>query len=58
MLETDDFGYDALIVCPKRLEKMWQSYVDRYRLRAKIVPLTQVINIMPTLRRYRLMIVD
>lgn len=54
----DDFGYDALIVCPKRLEKMWQSYVDRYRLRAKIVPLTQVINIMPTLRRYRLMIVD
>jgi SNF2 family DNA or RNA helicase len=54
----DDYGYDALVICPKRLEKMWQSYVDRYRLRAKIVPLTQVINTLPTLRRYRLMIID
>lgn len=54
----DDYGYDALIVCPKRLEKMWESYVDRYRMRAKIVPHTQVISTLPTLRRYRLIIVD
>ncbi len=54
----DDYGWDALIICPKRLEKMWQSYVDRYRLRAKVVPLTQVLTTFPELRRYRLMIVD
>lgn len=54
----DDHGWDALIVCPKRLEKMWQSYVDRYRLRAKVIPITQVITTLPDLRRYRLLIID
>jgi hypothetical protein len=54
----DDYGFDALIVCPKRLVKMWQKYADDYRLRARVLPLSRAIAVLPTLRRYRLMIVD
>ena len=54
----EDYGFDALIICPKRLVKMWQKYVDDYRVRAKIISLTQARNVLPTLRRYRLMIID
>lgn len=54
----DDYGYDALIVCPKRLEKMWQSYVDGYRLRATIVPVSQLLTVLPDLRRFKLVIID
>jgi hypothetical protein len=54
----EDYGFDALIICPKRLVRMWQKYVDDYRVRAKIISLTQARNVLPTLRRYRLMIID
>ena len=30
----------SLIVCPKSLESMWQGYVDRFHLRAKVVPMS------------------
>ena len=54
----DDFGLETLIICPKNLVKMWEDYVHRYRMRAKILPITRVINELPDLRRYRLIIID
>ena len=54
----DDYSTETLIICPKNLVKMWQDYVDRYRLIAKVVSLSVVINELPTLRRYRVVIVD
>jgi SNF2 family DNA or RNA helicase len=54
----DDFGYETLIICPKNLEKMWDDYVYKYRMRAKILSITRAINELPDLRRYRLLIVD
>jgi superfamily II DNA or RNA helicase len=54
----DDHGYETLIICPKNLVKMWQDYVDRYRLIARVMPITQVQQELPQLRRYRLVLID
>jgi SNF2 family DNA or RNA helicase len=54
----DDLGYDTLIICPKNLLKMWETYRDQYRLRAKVLSLSKVLNELPNLRRYRLVLID
>jgi superfamily II DNA or RNA helicase len=43
---------------PKNLVKMWQDYVDQYRLIAKVLSVTQAINALPSLRRYRIVLID
>ncbi len=54
----DDEGGDTLIICPPKLQEMWQSYVERHRLIAKVVSLGKVQDDLPELRRYKLVIVD
>ncbi|CAN5703550.1 helicase-related protein [soil metagenome] len=54
----DDFGLETLIICPRNLVPMWDDYRQRYRMRATIVPITQVENVLPSLRRHRLAIID
>jgi len=49
---------ETLILCPKNLVGMWEDYAHRYRLIAKVVSVTQAQNILPELRRYRVVIVD
>lgn len=54
----EDFLMDTLIICPKNLVKMWEWYVDEYRLHAKVLSITQVQKMLPGLRRYRLILID
>src|SRR4030066_918164 len=54
----DDQGLETLILCPKNLVKMWEDYHAQYRMRAKVLSISQVINELPNLRRYRLMIIN
>ncbi len=54
----DDHGLETLILCPKNLIPMWSDYVHGYRLRAKIVSMSRVIQALPDLRRYRLVLID
>jgi SNF2 family DNA or RNA helicase len=54
----DDHNTETLILCPKNLVKMWHDYVDQYRLIAKVISVTQAINQLPTLRRYRIVLID
>ncbi|MFD0795152.1 helicase-related protein [Mucilaginibacter litoreus] len=54
----DDFFLETLIICPKNLVDMWEHYVHRYQLRAKIISQSLVQRLLPTLRRYRLVIID
>src|SRR5437667_1583689 len=54
----DDHNTETLILCPKNLVKMWQDYVDQYRLIAKVLSVTQAINALPNLRRYRIVLID
>ena len=54
----DDQSTEALIICPKNLVKMWEDYRDRYRLIARVMSLSVVINELPDLRRYRVVLID
>ena len=54
----DDHFTETLIICPKNLTKMWQDYVDRYRLIARVMSLSTVISELPHLRRYRVVLID
>nr|MBA2520131.1 NgoFVII family restriction endonuclease [Chloroflexia bacterium] len=54
----DDQGADTLIICPPNLRSMWESYVDKYRLMAKVLPSSEAIQQLPNLRRYRVVLID
>lgn len=54
----DDHFLETLIICPRNLVPMWEDYRDRYRLRAKVLSLGQATIELPTLRRYRLVLID
>ncbi len=57
ILQEDCF-FETLIICPKNLVSMWQEYVDNYRLYAKVMPISNVQNQLPELRRYRVVLID
>lgn len=54
----DDQGLETLVICPKNLVKMWEDYREQYRLHARVLPISQVLQELPNLRRYRLIILD
>ena len=54
----DDLGTQTLIICPKNLVSMWEQYRDDYGLRARVLPISQVLGQLPNLRRYHQVIVD
>ena len=49
---------ETLIICPKNLKGMWEDYAARFRLLARVESVTQVQNVLPDLRRYRVVIID
>lgn len=53
----DDYGLETLIISPKNLVKMWEDYKEQYRLRAKVLSISQIKE-LSDLRRYRLVIID
>jgi superfamily II DNA or RNA helicase len=54
----EDDGSNILIICPPKLQEMWQQHVERYQLVARVLSLGRVINKLPNLPRYRLVIID
>jgi len=54
----DDHDLETLIICPVRLVPMWEDYRERFRLRAKVVPISRVANVLEDLRRYRVVLID
>jgi superfamily II DNA or RNA helicase len=54
----DDYGWETLILCPKNLVGMWEDYAARYHLVAKVLSVSQAIARLPTLPRYRLVLID
>ncbi|MEH2204703.1 MAG: phospholipase D-like domain-containing protein [Nostoc sp.] len=57
ILQEDCF-LETLIICPKNLVSMWQEYVNNYRRLAEVMPISQVQNKLPKLRRYRVVLID
>ncbi|MEO8973645.1 MAG: SNF2-related protein, partial [Ktedonobacteraceae bacterium] len=54
----DDQAMETLIICPKNLEKMWNDYRQKYRLIGEVLPISRVIQDLPSLRRFRLIVID
>ncbi|RKU08197.1 NgoFVII family restriction endonuclease [Candidatus Poribacteria bacterium] len=54
----DDHDLETLIICPKNLVQMWEYYREEYRLRGKVLSMSRVLNELPDLRRYRLVMID
>ena len=57
-IQEDDHGWETLIICPKNLVNMWENYSYEYRLRAKVISLSKVLNELEDLQRYRLVLID
>jgi superfamily II DNA or RNA helicase len=55
----EDFGFSTLIICPKNLVTMWESYRDIYGLRAKILSISMVEKELENIpARFRLVLID
>ncbi|GAK58307.1 hypothetical protein U27_05281 [Candidatus Vecturithrix granuli] len=54
----EDFFLETLILCPKNLVDMWEGYVHKYQLHAKVLSQSMAQKLLPTLRRYRIVIID
>jgi len=53
----DDHDLETLIICPVRLVQMWEEHKERFRLRAKVLPISKVGG-LDELRRYRVVLID
>jgi superfamily II DNA or RNA helicase len=54
----DELYYNTLITCPKNLVQMWEGYKERYSLHAKIVSHSMLRQVLPDLKRYKLVLID
>ena len=54
----EEYGWQTLILCPKNLEKMWDDYKDKWGIRGRIIPTSQVQTKLPSLQRHHLVILD
>ncbi|WP_420625007.1 helicase-related protein [Candidatus Poriferisodalis sp.] len=57
-LLQEEQGFETLVICPKNLTEMWESYLHRYEVRGKVESLSMVHKNLPDARRYRLVIID
>ena len=54
----EDLLLNTLILCPKNLVSMWNGYVEKYGLHAHVVSHSMILSDLPSLKRYRLVIID
>ena len=56
---ADELLLETLILCPLNLVRMWEDYCHTYRLPScKVLSYSKVLQQLPELRRYRLVILD
>jgi len=55
---AEDRGYNTLIISPAHLVSMWQEYVDRFAVPGRVLSLGRVIQELPKLPRFRLVVID
>ncbi|KJL24880.1 ATP-dependent RNA helicase DbpA [Microbacterium azadirachtae] len=58
LMLREEHGYLPLVVCPKNLKQMWEEYFDAYDVPGRVVSYTEAHNVLPTISRYRFVIVD
>jgi superfamily II DNA or RNA helicase len=56
---SDELVLETLVLCPLNLVKMWEDHCHEYRLpSSKVMSYSKVLQQLPDLRRYRLIILD
>jgi len=58
LMLRDNHGFQPLVICPKNLQTMWEDHLKAYDLPGRVVPYSMVHSVLPTLPRYRFVIVD
>lgn len=58
LMLRDEHGYMPLVLCPKNLVSMWEEHFEAYDLHGRVVPYSMAHAVLPTLRRYQLVIID
>ena len=57
ILEEEN-GWQSLILCPKNLEAMWDEHIQKWGVRGRVIPISQVQQKLPTLKRHHIVIID
>jgi PLD-like domain/SNF2-related domain len=56
---ADELLLETLILCPLNLEQMWKDYCHDYRVPScRVLPYSKVLQQLPEMRAYRLVILD
>ena len=59
IFEEEPHNLETLIICPPNLIPMWKDHATRYRMRGyEIVSLGKVIDELPNIKRFRVVIID
>ncbi|MBN8597911.1 MAG: NgoFVII family restriction endonuclease [Planctomycetes bacterium] len=58
MLEDAPHDLETLIICPPRLKKMWEHHREKYELGGKVLESSRVGQVLPELKRYRVVLID
>ena len=54
----EEHGWQSLILCPKNLEKMWDEHIQKWGVRGRVIPISQVQQKLPTLKRHHIVVID
>ena len=57
-LLQEEQSFETLVVCPKNLVDMWESYLHKYEVRGRVESLSMVHKTLKGTPRHRLVIVD
>ena len=54
----EEHGWQSLVLCPKNLENMWDEQIQKWGLRGRVIPISQVQQKLPNLKRHHIVIID
>lgn len=54
----EDNDANTLVICPPKLVPMWQRYLEEYQITGRVLSLGAVVDKLPNLPRYRLVLID
>ena len=54
----EEQGFQSLVLCPKNLQEMWEDQRQKWGLRGTVLPISQVQQKLPSLRRHQIVILD
>ena len=54
----EDDETNTLVICPPKLQPVWEGYLQEYQITGRVLSLGRVIEELPNLSPYRLVVID